>query len=67
MLFFWMLGSSKNSESHCLHNILSITTLFNIDMKKPFLSIKSELFLKDHVALKTGVKAAENSALLFTF
>ncbi len=39
--------------------------VFNIDNnKKCFLSTKSaEWFLKDHVALKTGVMADEESAL----
>ncbi len=48
--------------------ILSSTTVFNIDNnKKYFLSIKLAyyiVFLKDLMTLKTGVMAADNSALL---
>ncbi len=45
-------------------NILNSATVFNIDNnKKCLLSTKSECFLKDHVTLKTGVMASENSVL----
>jgi len=43
--------------------ILSSTTAFNIYKKECFLEHQIsilELFLKDHVTLKTGVKAAKN-------
>ncbi len=46
-------------------NILSSTTVFNIDNnKKCFLWIL-EWFLKDYMTLKTGVIAAENSSLAY--
>ncbi len=51
MLIFGSFYSSKNPEKKC-------SQLFNIDNKdsqKSFLSSKSELFLKDHLTLKTGV------------
>jgi len=58
LLFFYNIHSSnspekKNPSVKCsFHKIL---TVFNIDNKKCFLSSESELFLKDHVTLKTGV------------
>ncbi len=70
MLFFWTFYLSNDLESKSitiLAKILRSTTIFNIDddnNKKCFLGTKSfQWFLKDHVTLKIGVMAAENSAL----
>ncbi len=55
-----ILSEHFNTQKHGDQKILSSTTDFNIDMNiKLFLSTK--WLLKDHVTLKTGVMAAENS------
>jgi len=59
MLFFKTYYSSKNPEKM---STLSTITVFKID-KKSFLSIKSSILELSRITMKTGVMAAENSAL----
>ncbi len=68
LLNFLFIKESLKKSIMFSTKILSSTTVFNIDNNlKYFLSIKLAyyiVFLKDLMTLKTGVMAADNSALL---